>query len=129
VLAVSISYWIIFTVLGTCNICMLDVVLALFLSACRYSFIHSSVALQPFVGPWPLLQFCNLFTQTVGLLGRVIRPLQGLYLNTGQHKHRINAHIDIHASCGIRTHDPSVRAREDSSCLRQRGHCDRLKSP
>jgi hypothetical protein len=26
---------------------------------------------------------------------------------------------------GIRTHDPSVWASEDSSCLRQRGHCDR----
>jgi hypothetical protein len=25
------------------------------------SFIHSSMALQPFVGPWPLLQFRNLF--------------------------------------------------------------------
>jgi hypothetical protein len=25
------------------------------------SFIHSSRALQPFVGPWPLLQFRNLF--------------------------------------------------------------------
>jgi hypothetical protein len=26
-------------------------------------------------------------------------------------------HIDIHASIGIRTHDPSVRGGEDSSCL------------
>jgi hypothetical protein len=26
-----------------------------------HSFIHSSMALQPFVGPWPLLQFLNLF--------------------------------------------------------------------
>jgi hypothetical protein len=25
------------------------------------SFIHSSTALQPFVGPWPLLQFLNFF--------------------------------------------------------------------
>jgi hypothetical protein len=25
------------------------------------NFIHSSVALQPFVGPWPRLQFRNLF--------------------------------------------------------------------
>jgi hypothetical protein len=29
------------------------------------------------------------------------------------------------ASSGIRTHDPSVRASEDSSCLGPRGHCDR----
>jgi hypothetical protein len=31
-------------------------------------FINDST---PFVGPWSLLQFRNLFTQTVGLLGRV----------------------------------------------------------
>jgi FAD synthase len=45
------------------------------------------MALQSFVGPWPLLQFRNLFfTQTVGLLGRVISPSQGRYLHTEQHK-------------------------------------------
>jgi hypothetical protein len=43
--------------------------------------------------------------------------LQGLYLYTEQHKHRINAHnTDIHALSGIRIHDPSIRASEDSSC-------------
>jgi hypothetical protein len=31
----------------------------------------------------------------------------------------------MHASTGIRTHDLSVGASEDSSCLRLRGHCDR----
>jgi hypothetical protein len=46
------------------------------------------MALQPFIGPWPL-QFRNLFALTIGLLGQVISPSQGLYLNTGQHKHRI----------------------------------------
>jgi hypothetical protein len=51
-----------------------------------------SMALQPFVGRSRLLQFGNLFTQTVGLLGRVISPSKGPYLHTGQHKHRINAH-------------------------------------
>jgi hypothetical protein len=34
-------------------------------------------------------------------------------------------HTDIHASSGIRTYDPSVRAGEDVSYLRPRGHCDR----
>jgi hypothetical protein len=29
------------------------------------------------------------------------------------------------ASRGIRTHDPSIRLGEDSSCLQQRGHSDR----
>jgi hypothetical protein len=47
---------------------------------------------RPFVGPWPLIQFCNHFSQTVGLLARVTSPSQGRYLSTGQHKHRINAH-------------------------------------
>jgi hypothetical protein len=32
-------------------------------------------------------------------------------------------HTDIHALSAIRTHDPSVRASEDGSCLRPRGHC------
>jgi hypothetical protein len=32
----------------------------------------------------------------VWLLGRVISSSQGLYLNTGQHKHRINAHTHTH---------------------------------
>jgi hypothetical protein len=58
----------------------------------------------------------------------VIIPSQSSYLHTGQHKYRINAYTDIHALSGIRTHDPSVRASEDSSCLRPRGHCDRLAS-
>jgi hypothetical protein len=48
--------------------------------------IQSSMALQPFVGPWPLLQFCNLFTQSVWPLWRGISLLQGRYLHRGQHK-------------------------------------------
>jgi hypothetical protein len=35
--------------------------------------------------------------------------------------------VDIHASSGVRTHDPSVGACEDNSCLRPCGHCDRRK--
>jgi hypothetical protein len=86
-----------------------------------------SVALPAHSGPRPLLQFRNHFSQSVGLLGRVISPSQGRYLYTGQHKHRINAYIhtpNIHALSGIRTHDPSVRASENSSCLRPRCYCD-----
>jgi hypothetical protein len=33
---------------------------------------------------------------------------------------------NIHALSGIRTHDPSVQANEDSSCFRPRGYFDRL---
>jgi hypothetical protein len=46
------------------------------------------MALPAHSGPWPL----NHFAQTVGLLVRVISPPQGRYLNTGQHKHRINTY-------------------------------------
>jgi hypothetical protein len=59
------------------------------------------------------------YTQTAGLLGRLINPFQGLYLNTGQHKQRINTYTHTHTkhSCleWDSNHDHSVRAREDSS--------------
>jgi hypothetical protein len=58
-----------------------------------------SMALPAHSGPWPLIQFCNHFSQTVELLGRVISQLQGRYLNTGQHKHRINTPTDIKHLC------------------------------
>jgi hypothetical protein len=90
----------------------------------HHSAISLSMALEPFVGPWPLLSF--LILHTVGrLLGRGISQSQCLYLHTEQQKHRINAYTDIHALSGIRTHDPSARSGEDGSCLRQRDHCDR----
>jgi hypothetical protein len=91
-----------------------------------HSFIHSSMALQPFVGPWPLLQFRNLF-YTVGRTSwtgdqPVARQLPTHRVTQTQNK-RTQTSMPL---SGIRTHDPSVRAGEDSSCLRKRGHCDRL---
>jgi hypothetical protein len=91
-----------------------------------HSFIHQWLY-SPLLGPGLFFIFVIFFTQTVGLLGRVINPSQGRYLHTGQHKHKINAHTDIHALSRIRTHDPSVRASEDSSCLRPRGQCERQR--
>jgi hypothetical protein len=84
---------------------------------------------SPLLSPSLFFSFVIFFTQTVGLLGRVISPSRGRYLHTGQHNHRINAYIDIHALGGFQTHDPSVRASEDSSCLRPSGHCDRRPVP
>jgi hypothetical protein len=49
------------------------------------------MALQPFVGTWPLFQFLDLL-QSVGLLGRGISPSQGRYLHTQDSANRINAH-------------------------------------
>jgi hypothetical protein len=40
-----------------------------------------------------------IYIQLVGLLERVIGPSQGLYLNTGQHKHRIKAHTHTKHPC------------------------------
>jgi hypothetical protein len=54
--------------------------------------VFSLMALPAHSGPWPLIQFRNHFSQTLGLLGRVTSSSQGLYLNEGQHKHRINAY-------------------------------------
>jgi hypothetical protein len=93
------------------------------LKATEFSF---SIALPAHSGHRPPMQFRNHFSHAVGHLGRVISPSQGRYLNKGQHKQ--NKHINtpnIHALSGIRTHDPSVQANEDSSCLRPRGYCDR----
>jgi hypothetical protein len=50
------------------------------------------MALPTHSGPRPLIQFRNHFSQTVGLLGRVISLSQGRYLHTEQHKYRINAY-------------------------------------
>jgi hypothetical protein len=80
---------------------------------------------SPLLCPGLFFTFKIFLTQTVGLLGRVISPSQGRYQHRGQHKHRTNAHTDTHALYGIRTHVPSARESEDSSCPRPRGHCDR----
>jgi hypothetical protein len=53
-----------------------------------HSFIHSSMALQPFVGPWPFLQFRNHFYTD----GRIPWTSQGRYLHTGQHKRNKRTH-------------------------------------
>jgi hypothetical protein len=82
------------------------------------------MTLQPFLGPWPLFSVSWSYTQSVGLLGRGISPSRGRFLYTEQHKHRLNIKYRHLALSWIRTHDPSVRAGEDISCLRPRGHCD-----
>jgi hypothetical protein len=48
------------------------------------------MVLQP-SGPWLIFSFL-IYAQSVGPLGWEMRPSQGHYLHTEQHKHRINAH-------------------------------------
>jgi hypothetical protein len=98
------------------------------ISPCLLTLIFFSLTLQP---PWVLASTFFSFMiilQTVGLLGRVISSSQDLYLNRGQTKQNKHIHTpNIHTLSGIRTHDPSVRESEDSSCLRTLGYCDRLR--
>jgi hypothetical protein len=52
------------------------------------------------------------------------RPLPKYRTTQTQNKHiRIP---NIHALCGIRTHDPGFGTSEDSTCLRPLGYRDRL---
>jgi hypothetical protein len=86
-----------------------------------------SVALQPFVGPWPLHQFRDLLytdgrTPWTGDQA-VARPLP---THRAIQKEK-NTHTNICALSGIRTHNPNVRASKDISCLRALSHCDRHK--
>jgi hypothetical protein len=92
-----------------------------------YSFIHHWLY-SPLLGRDLFFSFVIVFTQQSGLLRWEISPSQGRYLHTGQHKHKIYAKTGIHASSGIRTYDPSIRASEDSSCLRPQWHRHRHSS-
>jgi hypothetical protein len=84
-------------------------------------YIYLPMSLQNFVVPWPL--FRSLILHAVGWTPwtgdqPIARP---------QPIHRTKQRIketNIHALGGIRTHDPSVRASEDISCVRPRSHCD-----
>jgi len=59
----------------------------------------------------------------VGLLRLGISPSQGQYLHRTAQNRKTRTHI--HASSGIGTHYTSVRAVEERTCLRPRGHWDR----
>jgi hypothetical protein len=68
--AVYILYITVNSSSGRCVVCV------------AYSFFFT-MALPAHLGPRPLIQFSNHFSETAGLLGRVISPSQGRYLNTG----------------------------------------------
>jgi hypothetical protein len=74
-------------------------------------------------GPRPLIQFRNHFSHTVGLPWTSDQPVARQlpkHRTTQTQIKRIRT-PNINALNGIRTHDPSVRASEDSPC----GYCDR----
>jgi hypothetical protein len=99
-------------------------------STCKLYSLIFSLALQP---PWALASgfyFYDYFTdRRASWTGDhlVARPLPKHRTTQTQNKH---IHIpNIHASCGIRTHDPGFRASEDSTCLRTLGYRDRHIDP
>jgi hypothetical protein len=81
------------------------------------------MALQPFVGPWPLFQFLNIF-YTVGKMPWMSDQSVARPLPTHRTTETQNKYTHIPALSGNRTHDSNVRASEDSSWLRPRGLCD-----
>jgi hypothetical protein len=72
-----------------------------------YIFTGSTAPLGP--GLW--FSVLWLFLQTVGLLGRVISSSQGLYLNRGQYKHRINTYTYQTSMPCVRL-EPTIPASE-----------------
>jgi hypothetical protein len=70
-----------------------------------------SIPLIPYSYGVEFFIFLWIYTQSVGLLGRVIGPSQGLYLNTGQHKHRktrARAHTHTHTHTHTHIHQTSI---------------------
>jgi hypothetical protein len=87
------------------------------------SFIHSFIHqwhYSPLLRPGLFFSFVISFTQSAGLLGRVISPSQGRYLNIGQHKHRKKC-MHRHQCLQWNSNPRSQRSSE----RRPRGHCDR----
>jgi hypothetical protein len=81
------------------------------------------MALQPF-GLWPLFQFLNpIRSKYDSLYGGSVSLKVATYTQSNTNTEYM--HTDINASSGIRTHDRSVQAGEDGSCLRQGGDCER----
>jgi hypothetical protein len=84
------------------------------------------MALPAHSGPRPLIQFRIHFTEgrTPWRSDQLVAMSLPTHRTTQTQNKRIHT-PNIYALSGIRTHDPSVRTSEDSSCLRRRGYCDR----
>jgi hypothetical protein len=89
-----------------------------------------SMALPVHSRPWPLLQFRNNFYtdgRTPWTSDQPVARTLPKHRITQTYNKRMHT-PDTHVLSGIRTHDSSVRASEDSSCFRPRGYCDRQVS-
>jgi hypothetical protein len=84
--------------------------------------VHFPSSLLPLWSIGMISQFLD-HSQTVGLLGRVISSSHGLCLNTETRTPTHTSNIQVLSGSG--THDPVLRASEDSACLRLLGYRDR----
>jgi hypothetical protein len=85
---------------------ILSTCFAIFPSVSIHSFIHQ-LLYSTLLGPGLFFSFVIFFTQTVGVLGRVISPSQGRYLNTWQHKTQ-NNRIHRHPSMPWAEFEPTI---------------------
>jgi hypothetical protein len=74
-------------------------------------FIHSSMALQPFVVPWPLLQFRNLFLYTGGRTPWTSDQLFARSLPIQTQNQRIHRHPCLEWDSDPRSQCPSERRK------------------
>jgi hypothetical protein len=89
----------------------------------RLSFSSLSVCLSIYLWPYSPCGLGRFFSFLIYILGRTpwTGDQPGRYVHTDEHIHRINAYR--HACLEwVSNHNPSVRADQDSSCLRPRGH-------
>jgi hypothetical protein len=108
-----------------------DIYLSIYLSICLSIYLCLSVCLSIY-----LSILCSPFLNLGRFFSFIILHTVGRAPWTGDEPiarplftHRTtqiqNKRTHIYVLSGIRTHDLSVRASEDSSCLRPRTHCDR----
>jgi hypothetical protein len=87
-----------------------------------------STVLPAHSGPRPFIQLRNNFFtdgRTPWTSDQPVARTLPKHRTTQTQNKRIHT-PNIHALNGIGTHDPNVRASEDSLCLRKHGYCDRL---
>jgi hypothetical protein len=80
-------------------------------------FFSSVPLVYSYTGDEVLLSFFLIISQTVGLLGRVIGPSQGRYLNTGQHKHRKTHTYTKHPCPEWNSNPRSRQPSEQRQCM------------
>jgi hypothetical protein len=100
-------------------------------SANNEQYHHHHLLLLSRIRPFGLFRFRIYFLKLMNLWTFGRTPWMGDRLDARPlPTHRTTQHRKtrtlIHASSGIRNQDPSVRAAEDSTCLRPRGHWNSL---